>query len=238
MNLLLLRPDELLPDGTASLRGRRLLHAREVLRLSEGDLLRAGVLDGPVGTAELLHVDAVEMVLRPALTDPPPPRPGMDLLLALPRPKALRKILPAAASLGLDRIALVNASRVEKSYFTSSALAPEAMRELLIAGLEQARDTRLPEVLVRDRFRPFVEDEVGSLWRDSAKLLAHPAAEAPPTRSNGRTVIAIGPEGGWVPFEIELLREQGFEAFTLGPRTLRVEVAVAYILGAVSPRSR
>jgi len=41
-----------------------------------------------------------------------PPRPGIDLLLAVPRPKALRKILPAAASLGVDRIVLVNAARV------------------------------------------------------------------------------------------------------------------------------
>lgn len=120
MNLLLLRPGELLADGTARLRGRRLLHAREVLRLSEGDVLRAGVLNGPLGTAELLRVGEDEMVLRPALTEQPPPRPGVELLLALPRPKALRKILPAAASLGVDRIVLVNAARVEKSYLTSS----------------------------------------------------------------------------------------------------------------------
>jgi RsmE family RNA methyltransferase len=233
MNLLLLRPDELLADGTARLRGRRLLHAREVLRLSEGDLLRAGVLDGPVGTAELLRLDAGEMVLRPSLREQPPPRPGLDLLLALPRPKALRKILPAVASLGLDRIVLVNAARVAKSYFGSSALAPDAMRDLLIAGLEQARDTRLPEVLVRERFRPFVEDEAGGLWADSAKLLAHPSAAQGPEQVRGRAVMAIGPEGGWVPFEIELLRAQGFAPFTLGPRTLRVEVAVACAVGAI-----
>lgn len=234
MNLLLLRPDELLPDGTARLRGRRLLHAREVLRLSKGDALRAGILNGPVGTAELVHLDATEMVLRPTLTDRPPPRPGVDLLLALPRPKALRKILPAAASLGVDRIVLVNAARVEKSYFESRALAPDAMRDLLVAGLEQARDTHLPEVLVRERFRPFVEDEAGSLWAGRAKLVAHPAAEAGAAPQRGPAVIAIGPEGGWVPFELELLRAHGFAAFTLGPRTLRVEVAVAYALGAIS----
>ena len=231
MNLLLLRPDELLPDGTARLRGRRLLHAGEVLRLSAGDVLRAGLLGGPIGTAELVRLDEDEMVLRPSLTDSPPPRPGMDLILALPRPKALRKVLPAAASLGVDRIALVNASRVEKSYFSSRALDPDAMRELLILGLEQARDTRLPEVLVRERFRPFVEDELDSLWRDADRRVAHPSAEEMPARSNGRTVIAIGPEGGWVPFELDLLRAHRFTPMTAGPRTLRVEVAVPYLLG-------
>jgi RsmE family RNA methyltransferase len=234
MNLLLLRPDELLADGTARLHGRRLLHAREVLRLSEGDVLRAGLLDGPLGTAELVRLAEDELVLRPSLTEPPPPRPGVELILALPRPKALRKVLPAAASLGVDRIVLINAARVEKSYFASKVLDPEIIRDLLVLGLEQARDTRLPEVLVRERFRPFVEDELEGQWPDSARLLAHPAAEAGPERPAGRrTVIAIGPEGGWVPFEVDLLRAHGFTPFTLGPRTLRVEVAIPYALGAI-----
>ena len=233
MNLLLLRPDELLADGTARLRGRRLLHAREVLGLARGDVLRAGVLGGLLGTAELLHLDDQEMVLRVSATGQPPPRPGVDLLLAMPRPKALRKVLPAAASLGVDRIVLVNAARVEKSYFTSSALDPEAMRELLMLGLEQARDMRLPEILVRERFRPFVEDELDALWPAAARLLAHPLAPQGPPPPGERTVVAVGPEGGWVPFELDLLRSRGFLPFTVGPRTLRVEVAVPYILGAM-----
>lgn len=233
MNLLLLRPDEILPDGTARLRGRRLLHAREVLRVSGGDVLRTGLLDGPVGTAELVRLDEDEMVLRPSLTDPPPPRPGVDLILALPRPKALRKVLPAAASLGVDRIVLINAARVEKSYFSSKALDPDARRELLLLGLEQARDTRLPEVLVRERFRPFVEDELDSLWPHAERRVAHPSAEETPARGSGRTVIAVGPEGGWVPFELDLLRAQRFTPLTPGPRTLRVEVAVPYLLGMI-----
>jgi RsmE family RNA methyltransferase len=233
MNLLLLRPGELSGDGTARLTGRRLLHARAVLRLTRGDMLRVGVLEGPTGVAEVLHLDEQELVLRPMLTEPPPPRAGIDLLLAVPRPKALRKVLPAAAALGVGRIALVNAARVEKSYFDSRVLAPEAIRELLILGLEQARDTRLPEVLVRERFRPFVEDELDSLWPSAARLVAHPAAEAVAPPRARPAVIAIGPEGGWVPFEIELLRAHRFSAFTLGPRTLRVEVAVPYLLGAL-----
>jgi RsmE family RNA methyltransferase len=232
MNLLLLRPDELLADGTARLRGRRLLHAREVLRLAEGDVLRAGVLGGLWGTAELLRLDQQEMVLRPSFTSPAPPRPGVDLLLALPRPKALRKVLPGAASLGVDRIVLINAARVEKSYFGSRVLEKEQMSELLMLGLEQARDTNPPEVLVRDRFRPFVEDELPGLWPDASRLLAHPgSAQRPPLQAADRTVIAIGPEGGWVPFEVDLLRARGFVPFSPGPRTMRVEVAIPYLLG-------
>ena len=233
MNLLLLRDADFREDGTVSLTGRRLLHAREVLRAAAADVLRVGRLGGLVGTAEVLRLDETELVLRPELTEPPPPRAGADLVLASPRPKALRKILPAAASLGVDRIVLVNAARVEKSYFDSGVLQPESIEELLVLGLEQARDTRLPEVLIQDRFRPFVEDELDALWPDTSRLVAHPGAPAAPSRTSRRMVLAIGPDGGWVPFELDLLRSHGFTVFGLGPRTLRVEVAVPYALGTL-----
>jgi len=233
VNLLLLEPEDLARDGTARLTGRRLRHALEVLRAADGDVLRVGLLGDATGTAEVLRAGEEELVLRPMLTDPPPPRPDIDLLLAVPRPKALRKVLPAAASLGVDRIVLVNAARVEKSYFASRVLDAASIRELLVLGLEQARDTRLPEVLIRERFRPFVEDELDGLWPRTLRLVAHPAARAAPARDARRVALAIGPEGGWVPFEIDLLASRGFEPFTLGPRTLRVEVAVAYALGAI-----
>jgi RsmE family RNA methyltransferase len=159
----------------------------------------------------------------------------VDLLLAIPRPKALRRVLPAAASLGVDRIVLINAARVEKSYFDSHVLAQ--VEDLLILGLEQARDTQLPEVMVRERFRPFVEDELDAVFPQGARLLAHPPATHGAPALTGRAVLAIGPEGGWVPFEIQLLEQHGFTPFSLGPRPLRVEVALPYALGAIN-RSR
>lgn len=232
MNLLLLRDEDFLPDGTARLTGRRLLHAREVLRAAAGDALRVGRLGGLTGTGVVLRLDETELLLRCDLAQPPPARPGVDLLLAIPRPKALRKVLPAAASLGVDRIVLVNAARVEKSYFDSKVLAQ--VEELLTLGLEQGRDTRLPEVLLRERFRPFVEDELDSAFPEGARLLAHPVAQAGAPRVAGRAVVAIGPEGGWVNFEVRLLEAHGFAPFSLGPRPLRVEVALPYALGAIS----
>jgi RsmE family RNA methyltransferase len=234
VNLLLLAPDELAADGTATLAGRRLAHAREVLAVQAGDTLRVGVLGGNVGTAEVL--DATDaLTLRVTLADPPPPRPGVDLILAMPRPKAWKRILPVVAQLGVDRLVLLNAARVEKSYFHSPALEDGTIRRLLVEGLEQARDTTLPEVLVRERFRPFVEDELPALFQGGRRLVAHPYAERglAEVRGEGRVVLAVGPEGGWVPFELELLAAQGFTAFSLGPRVLRTETLVPYVLGAV-----
>ena len=234
MNLLLLRDEDFLPGGTVRLTGRRLLHARQVLRAAEGDVLRVGRLHGLAGTGTTLRVSDEELLLKIELTEQPPPRPGIDLLLAMPRPKALKRVLPALASLGVDRVVLVNAARVEKSYFSSKVI--DGAFELFCEGLEQARDTRPPELLVRDRFRPFVEDELAELFPQKARLLAHPVAAQGVPKREGRALVAIGPEGGWVPFELDLLKAQGFQAFSLGPRPLRVEVAVSYALGALAGR--
>jgi RsmE family RNA methyltransferase len=171
--------------------------------------------------------------LRVVLDTDPPPRAGVSLVLAIPRPKALRRVIPAVASLGVDRVVLVNAARVEKSYFDSSILDAATLDALIDLGLEQARDTRPPLIEIRERFRPFVEDELDAWAGESARFVPHPAAAAVLTRVEpGRPVVlAIGPDGGWVPFEITLLERCGFVPVSVGPRVLRVEVAVSYILG-------
>ena len=146
-----------------------------------------------------------------------------------------------AASLGSKRIVLVNAARVEKSYFDSPLLDATAMREELILGLEQGRDTMLPEVSIETRFKPFVEDTIDRLWSVPAtRMLAQPDSRQSVhalTRAS-RCVLAIGPEGGWVPFERQLLRAHGFEPVSLGARILRVETAIPYLFGQVAAMKR
>jgi RsmE family RNA methyltransferase len=235
VNLLLLAPDEVRDDGTVLLTDRRYEHARAVLGVLAGETLRVGVRGGKCGTGHVLSEGADGLLLRVTLDSAPPPRAGVSLVLAMPRPKALRRVIPAVASLGIDRVVLVNAARVEKSYFGSKVLAPLALDALADLGLEQARDTRPPRIEVRERFRPFVEDEL-DLWAgDSARLVPHPPSAAPlPRIDAGRPVtLAIGPDGGWVPFEVDLLERAGFTPVSLGPRVLRVEVAVSYALGRI-----
>lgn len=239
VNLLLLEPHEVQPDGTATLTGRRLAHAREVLQAQAGDELRVGVRGGDTGVGKVVKLDATGLVLALSLTSPPPGRPGVDVVLAIPRPKQLKRVLQAVASLGVDRLVLVNAARVEKSYFQSHVLAPDAVQDFFSQGLEQARDTRPPELLLRDRFRPFVEDELPALFAHSLRLLPHPPeptplAALPRPQASRRVVLSIGPEGGWVPFEVELLKAAGFQPFSLGARILRTEVALPVLLGQLS----
>ncbi len=234
MNLLLLDPGELRADGTARIQGRRAAHVAEVLGAAGGDRIKAGVIGGRMGEAVVLSAAREEVVLRPSLDREPPAPSPVSLLVALPRPKILRKVLQASASMGVKRIVLLGSYRVEKSYFGSPVLAPEALRAELLLGLEQGRDTVVPEVIVRRYFKPFVEDELDGLAPGSVRLLAHPAGAAPLETLSPRAahaLLAIGPEGGWTPYEAEELRRRGFEPFTLGARVLRVDAAVPYAIG-------
>jgi RsmE family RNA methyltransferase len=190
-----------------------------------------------MGGAKVVGCSGDEVVLEVELGREPPSPPLIDLILALPRPKMLRKVLQAVASLGVKRLVLLNSFRVEKSYFSSPLLSAEKLREELILGLEQGCDTAMPEVMVRNRFKPFVEDELDELWPAPARrLVAHPKdAPALEVRDVGtpeeKTVVAIGPEGGFIPYEVALLEAHGFQRFSLGPRILRVEAAVPFVLG-------
>ncbi len=203
--------------------------------MTEGERLRVGKLNGPVGEGRVIQISSDELRLDVSLTSEPPARPGVDLLLAMPRPKALKRILSGAASLGVDRIVLLNAARVEKSYFDSKVLDERFTHNLLVDGVEQARDTRLPRVIIRDRLKPFIEDELNEVVGHKAdRLLAHPAAVSSSPLAFGREqriAIAIGPEGGWIPFEIDLLTAHGFRAISFGVRSLRVEVFFPFVLG-------
>jgi RsmE family RNA methyltransferase len=235
MNIILLTEDDFIAEGRAVLSDRRLQHIRSVLTTAPGRTLKLGMLNGKLGRGKIIQNDPTRIVLDVSFTGQPPRPSGITLLLALPRPKALRRILQSVTECGIKKIILLNSFRVEKSYWQSPLLASGQLRELLLLGLEQAGDTILPEVLLKPRFKPFVEDELPELTADAHGLIAHPAAAAPcPVNLAVPACLAIGPEGGFIPYEIEKMAAAGFRPVHLGQRILRVETAVSALLGRLS----
>jgi RsmE family RNA methyltransferase len=135
------------------------------------------------------------------------------------------------ATMGVAKVVLVNSYRVEKSFWQTPFLEPAAIREQLILGLEQARDTQLPEIVIEKRFKPFVEDRLPALSHGTLGLVGHPGDYPPcPRQLDQPVTLAIGPEGGWIPYEVDLLSAAGLQPVQLGERILRVETAVAVLL--------
>jgi len=232
LNLILLLEEDFTGIGTVRLQGRRLAHVREVHRAQVGDELAVGLLGGALGRGRVTALDALALVMEVVLDQPPPPKVPVTLVLAMPRPKVLNRVLAAATSLGVGSIYLVNAWKVEKSYWKSPRLAEDNLLLQRLLGLEQARDTVLPALHLRRLLRPFAEGELPGLIQGTTPLLAHPGAPAPcPREVRGPVTLLIGPEGGFIPAEVGLLERSGCRAVDLGPRILRVETAVAALLG-------
>lgn len=231
MNLLLLENADFIAADRVVLRDRRLIHLHEVHRASEGDSLRVGRLGGLMGEGRILHLAPDEAELEVHVEQPPPAKLPITLLLALPRPKMLKRTLQTVATMGVSRLVLLNSYRVEKSFWQTPFLEPVAIREQLILGLEQARDTVLPEVVIEKRFKPFVEDRLPQLADGTLGLVGHPGDFPTCPRAVTQPVtLAIGPEGGWIPYEVEKLTEAGLAPVQLGDRILRVETAVSALL--------
>jgi len=233
MNLILLFPEDFLDADHVRLAGRRLDHVTHVHRAAAGDALVVGVAGGRMGKGEVLRLDADALLeMRVILDrDPPPPLP-LTLVLALPRPKVLNRVIAGATSLGVKRICLINAWRVEKSYWKSPRLSEENLRLQSILGLEQARDTVLPSIELHRFFRSFVEHELPAIARDSLALVAHPGSiEECPLGITQPVTLVIGPEGGFIAEELASLDRAGFTRVSVGERILRVETAVAAVIG-------
>jgi RsmE family RNA methyltransferase len=232
MNLILLFPEDFV-SGSSRVRidGRRFQHAKEVLQAGRGDFLDVGLINGPMGKGVVIHITESALEMDVALDAPPPDSLPVTVILALPRPKVIKRVILSLTSLGVKRIWLIHAYRVEKSYWQSPVLSAEALRLHGILGLEQARDTIAPEISFARFFKPFAEDILPGLIQGTLPLVAHPKAEdACPAHVHGPVTLAVGPEGGFIPYEIETLLAQGMKPVSLGPRILRVETALPALL--------
>ncbi|MCP8689554.1 16S rRNA (uracil(1498)-N(3))-methyltransferase [Marinobacterium sedimentorum] len=236
MNLILLFDDDFIAPARVRLSDRRYAHIRAVQQPEAGETLKVGLLNGAIGRARVLSVDDQSIELETCLEETPPTALPLTLIMALPRPKMLKRTLQTIATMGVKRLCLINSYRVDKSYWSSPLLGDDTIREQLLLGLEQAGDTQLPDVSLHKRFKPFVEDELPAIAADTRALVAHPyeASECPPAEQTP-TTLAIGPEGGFIRYEVEKLQQAGLAPIHVGQRILRVETAVPVLLARLFP---
>jgi RsmE family RNA methyltransferase len=238
LNLILLDERDGPQSGTVTLTDARATHLITVLGVTPGRAVRVGRLDGPLGVGTVESARDGEVTLRGVFEDAAPPRPRVDLLLALPRPKVMRRLWAQLAALGVGQIILTNAERVERPYFDTHVLDETTYRPLLVEGLQQAGDTRLPAVSIHRQFKILVEDHLDALAGPGLRLAADPGATSSigavaAAHGDRRILLAVGPEGGWNAYELTLLQAHGFQLAGLGPRTLRVDTACTALLAIV-----
>ena len=242
MNRILFEKNEI--DGDiVTFGGERAAHVMSVLHGEVGQILKTGEIDGKIGTSEIVAIRNSEgaagerLVTVKVCHADEPPAPWVDLVLAPPRPRAMKRLLPQLASLGVGKIFLVGAKKVEKDFWGATLLKEENFRPLLVDGLMQAGTTTMPKIETRRNFRKFVADELDSISAGACRIVAHPYAEegADAPDISHPLLLAIGPEGGWTDDEVALLEAHGFARYSLGPRILRTDTAVVALLGRFMP---
>ncbi|MBL8028251.1 MAG: 16S rRNA (uracil(1498)-N(3))-methyltransferase [Fibrobacteres bacterium] len=235
MNIILLDKNETNSDGSAKIDGRRFLHISKVLKSKIGDSIRIGVIDGLCGTGTISEICDNSIIFKTEFSKAAPSPLPITLLLALPRPKAFRRTLETAVTMGVKRIFVLNSSNVEKSYWDSPFLTPEALRERMLLGLEQAGDTIIPQLTLCRSFETLINDNLKDIIKDSTAVIAGPSEvnESQP-KPNGQITLCVGPDRGFTAYEQKRFIESGFVQYSLGSRTLRVEQAVPALIGRLS----
>lgn len=244
MNCILLPTSNIAQPYAQITASAQIIHVNKVLNLQVGDTLKIGELGGNLGTAIIDSIASDNIRLREVQLDTAPPaKLDVTVILALPRPKVLRRLIMDMTALGIRDIVLINSYRTQKSYWQSPLLT--RLNEFVLEGLQQGVDTISPRITLQKRFKPFVEDQLASLITHNA-IVAHPYGEqsfsqylqqlsseslSSATKTTLPNVVCIGAEGGWIDYEIELLTAQGCEAVHIGSRILRTEAAVNVILG-------
>lgn len=235
MNLLLLEESDFIAPDRVRITGRRHKQLYEVIHAEPGKRCKAGLLNGQVGTAELISITPEAAELVPSLDREPPPPLPVTLAVALPRPPTFVKVLHCATTMGVKRFFFLTTRKAEKSYWSSPAITPPEVAETLKLALEQCGDTVMPQVEFRRDFHRFVREELPLLAAESDLFLGHPSAVRPlPTRLERPATLLIGPEGGFTDSEVELFTGCGATPVTLGRRTLRTEFAVPALLAKLT----
>lgn len=231
MNVILFDDTEISGDQRIILKDQRFRHIRDTHRATIGDSVRVGQINGLMGTAIINNINQYSIELTAEFTTPPPEKLPLTVVLALPRPKMIRRIFRTIAEMGVNELVIINSYKVEKSFWQSPAITEANIHSYLIDGLQQAKDTVLPKVSFHRLFKPFVEDTLPALSANTRKIIAHPATGITcPHQANQAITLAVGPEGGFTDYEAQKLISLGFEAINLGPRILKVENAVTTLI--------
>ena len=252
MNRILFEKDEIV-DGRVTFSDERAEHVLNVLHGAVGQTLKTGELDGLIGTSVITEIQdlheraegsvqrgsgllAGTVVVECAHTETAP-EPWFDLVLAPPRPRVLKRLLPQLTALGVGKIVLVGAEKVEKSFWGAQLLKPAVYRPLLVDGLMQCGTSRVPTIRCERNFRRYAETQMADEFAGSEKIVAHPSTSECKMESvkckmgeETRFVFAIGPEGGWTEDEVALIESKGFARRSLGSRILRTDTATIALI--------
>lgn len=232
----------------------RYLHITKILKLKTGDFFKAGIINSELGRAQIKDITEKRIIFDFISTEKPHPLYPLHLILGIPRPIQLKRLLKDVSTLGVSSIHLVGTVLGEKSYITSSLIANGEITKYLIEGASQAGSTLLPSYSIYSSLNKALgqegkwgEDDVNDenivrlLFDVENEEMRYNSKDKIPlicdSKGEKQIVLAIGSERGWARSERELFKKYNFATVTLGHRIMRCETAtiaaLSYVLSKI-----
>ena len=211
-------------DTTASLTGDQAAHLARVLRAEPGQIFDV-VANGFLHRAEITSVSDSEVVFTLHEELEADAALPVHLLLAVFKFDHMEWGIEKATELGAERITPVLARRTEKHLSQAAAKRVERWRRIVREAAQQSRRSDVPTVDDPQTLKAALQ----SVSAETRLLLAETeqgnTIATALQQASQSVALAVGPEGGWTPEEMQLFTEHGWKHVTLGPRILRAETA-------------
>lgn len=212
-------PDALAPGGGVALAPGQAHHLGGVLRLGPGAMVRLfNGRDGEfAGRIAAMKRERGEVEIGGKLRDQVP-EPDLWLIFAPLKRDATDLVVEKATELGVSRILPVLTERT-----VAARVNPGRLAAIAQGAAEQCERLTVPEIAEPAKLPALLTG-----WPEGRMLAAalERADAAAPPRGVASCALLVGPEGGFAPLEVDLLRRHSFvKAVGLGPRILRAETA-------------
>jgi 16S rRNA (uracil1498-N3)-methyltransferase len=219
-------PRDLIRENSAILPPEQAHHLKDVLRMHSGDVVEIfdGAGSGYEGRVEIHGSKVSVLNLSPMASIVSPFR--LTLAAALIKSAKFEWILEKCTELGVDEIIPL------KTRWSDIRISEDKMEfrlerwnRILTESSRQCKRLDAPSLKRPIDFPDFLKLENLS---GAAKILFYEKASGlwrPGKTITDRTIVCIGPEGGWDTEEIDQAREAGYQVCGLGPWILRAETA-------------
>lgn len=197
-------------------------YLQRVLRYHPGD--RFLILDGQgrQWLAELTANRALAAVVSPVEGPGAAPPIDITLMAALPKGNGFDQVVRQATELGVGCIQPVISDR---TLLQPSPKRLERWRRIAIEAVEQSEGLWVPPILPPHPWSSLLGTSQGLRYLCLARQDAPSLLASLLPQSCRRLTLAVGPEGGWSPAEVDAALAAGFQPVSLGKTVLRAVTA-------------
>jgi 16S rRNA (uracil1498-N3)-methyltransferase len=227
---------DLLPAVGETLRldGDQRHYLGRVLRARAGEELRVADGRGGAVVAVLRGFEGEHAVLEAIRGADDVAEPwALHLALCPPRGDAFDQAQEAAVQLGVESLILLRSQRTLAN-FDGGALQAERLAKRMQEACRQCERSQVPPVLGPQNLDAYLAEPREGLRLFASERGGLPLAQALKGAAPGAVIHGvIGPEGGFDAAELQAATGHGWIPVTLGPRALRVPVAVTAFLAGI-----